>query len=243
MKTQVKTQVKAALTPNTHLWACLALALFACESPANKGTGTVEVRKEQVQPREPSAAAPSGGVKAETAAQPAEAPPSTATPPSAATAPAKLELKGDVKSASATTAAPAPGATPAAPAQAELIAAAARQGSVVSDTAFSTWLEGSSPVPSGPAQLQAVLVAKPPYHVNAEYPHKFTFSEPPAGLEYPEKIVRGMQVTPERGALRLPVVAKSAGPSTVSGTLSFSVCTEERCLVEKRELQVALDVK
>jgi hypothetical protein len=232
--------MRAARARNTTLWGCLALGLVACESPADKGT--VEVRKEEVQPREPSAAAPSTSSLATAAATQAKS--TTATPaPSEATAPAKLELRADVKSANAT-AAPAPGSTPpTASAQAELVAAAARQGNVVSDAAFSTWLEGSSPVPSGPAQLQAVLVAKPPYHVNAEYPHKFTFSDPPAGLEYPEKTVRGMQVTPERGALRLPVVAKSAGPSTVSGTLSFSVCTDERCLVEKRELQVALDVK
>ncbi len=202
------------------LATCLTLPLFACESRADKGTGSVDVRKEPA--RESSA-----NLKPEAA--PALSPSAALSPP-AAPAPAKLELKAHDTSASATAAAqPEP--------------AAARQGAVVSDTAFSTWLQGSSPMPSGPAQLEAVLVAKPPYHVNAEYPHKFTFSDPPPGLEYPEKTVRGMQITPERGALRLPVVAKSAGPSTVSGTLSFSVCTDERCLVEKRDLQVALDVK
>ena len=52
-----------------------------------------------------------------------------------------------------------------------------------------------------------------------------------------------MQVTPERSVLRIPLQAANAGLAKVSGTLSFSVCTEERCLVEKRDLSVDLEVK
>ena len=113
----------------------------------------------------------------------------------------------------------------------------------MSEDAFSVWLQGASPAKAGgPVQLEAVLVAKPPYHCNPEYPHKFKLNPAPAGLAYPEDTVRGMKVTPERGVLAIPVNAQSAGKPTVSGTLSFSVCTEERCMVEKRDLSVALDV-
>lgn len=117
------------------------------------------------------------------------------------------------------------------------------QGAVVNEEPFSTWLQVTSPAKAGgPLQVEAVLVAKAPYHCNAEYPHKFKLSAAPAGLSYPEETVRGMKVTPERSVLTIPVNAQSAGRPTVAGTLSFSVCTEERCLVEKRELSVALDV-
>jgi hypothetical protein len=118
-----------------------------------------------------------------------------------------------------------------------------KQGTVVSEDAFSAWLQTASPAKAGgPVQLEAVLVAKPPYHCNPEYPHKFKLNPAPAGLAYPEETVRGMKVTPERSTLAIPVNAQSAGKPTISGTLSFSVCTEERCMVEKRDLSVALDV-
>jgi hypothetical protein len=142
--------------------------------------------------------------------------------------------------------APSPGSASAAGASAgaQRLAAEARQGSVVNDEAFSTWLQVDAPMAAGSnSHVEAVLVAKAPYHCNAEYPHKFKLNAAPAGLSYPEDVVRGMQVTAERGVLRIPVQAQAAGPVTVSGTLSFSVCTEERCLVEKRDLALNLEVK
>jgi hypothetical protein len=121
---------------------------------------------------------------------------------------------------------------------------AAHQGSVVSEDAFSTWLQADTPVAAGtPGYVEAVLVANAPYHCNAEYPHKFKLNAAPPGITYPEEVVRGMAVTAERGVLRIPLSARQAGAATVSGTLSFSVCTEERCMVEKRELSLNLDVK
>jgi hypothetical protein len=118
------------------------------------------------------------------------------------------------------------------------------QGTVVQDETFSTWLQAVSPVAAGsPATVEAVLVAKAPYHCNADYPHKFKLAAAPAGLAYPEATVKGMQVTAERSVLRIPVVAQSSGKSTVSGMLHFSVCNEDRCLVEKRELSLNLEVK
>ncbi len=118
------------------------------------------------------------------------------------------------------------------------------QGTVVTEESFSVWLQAVSPVAAGgSATVEAVLVAKPPYHCNAEYPHKFKLGAAPPGLSYPEATVKGMQVTAERSVLRIPVQAQSPGKATVSGTLSFSVCTDERCLVEKRELALNLEVK
>jgi hypothetical protein len=118
------------------------------------------------------------------------------------------------------------------------------QGAAVSEEPFSIWLQAVSPIPAGSAStVEAVLVAKPPYHCNAEYPHKFKLAAAPSGLAYPETTVKGAKVTAERSVLPIPVQAQSPGKAKVAGTLSFSVCDEERCLVEKRDLALELEVK
>jgi hypothetical protein len=204
--------------------------------------------------KEPAAnkPAPVTPAPAAQAAQPLKAaaePSAGSTTAAAAPAPSAVKLAGSPQAANqATPTADAPKKGDAkekagdkAPAGAA--AAAEKQGAVVSEDAFSVWLQTASPAKAGaPVQLEAVLVAKPPYHCNPEYPHKFKLNPAPAGLAYPEDTVRGMKVTPERSVLAIPVNAQSAGKPTVSGTLSFSVCTEERCMVEKRDLSVSLDV-
>lgn len=210
--------------------------VLACQS-APKNEAGPEVSKESAAP--PAAAAPSTPAPAApTPAAPAAVEPKGAEPPAALNAPvsaksptpaAKPELSG------------APAASPSADAP---VKAETKQGAVVSEEPFSLWLEAASPLAAGSASsVDVVLVAKAPYHTNAEYPHKFKLGAAPAGLSYPEAVVKGMDVKPDRSVLRVPVQAKQPGPATVSGTLSFSVCTEERCLVEKRDLSLALEVK
>ena len=222
------------------LFAAL-LGAFACQNAAEPRLQGEPARPASAA-HEPAAAqadtAPTANTapKAHAAAQPtgAAAPSVTAAPaaPSAHVGLAKYEEPG-----AATAPSPRADAPKAAPGQPV-------QGAVVQDEAFSTWLQAVSPVAAGgPATLEAVLVAKPPYHCNAEYPHKFKLAAAPAGLSYPEATVKGMQVTAERSVLRIPVLAQSAGKPTVSGTLQFSVCNDERCLVEKRELSLNLEVK
>lgn len=150
-------------------------------------------------------------------------------------------VKGDGATPNGARPSPATSTIPAAEPVAD---GAPAQGKVVSEEPFSVWLQASKPVSAGSAgEIEAVLECKAPYHCNQEYPHKFKLGAAPSNLSYPQETVKGMQVTPERGVLRIPVQAKSSGAATVSGTLSFSVCTEERCLVEKRELSLALNVK
>jgi hypothetical protein len=197
-----------------------------------------------------SQAAPTPEVRAR-AAQPAQG---TSTPeqaPSSAGAHvdlAKYQVPGAAPGTASSTAAVADLANAGSPAAASDAPPAgkaeARKGAVVSEEAFSAWLQADSPLAAGAlTHIEAVLVANPPYHCNAEYPHKFKLNAAPPGLTYPEEVVRGMQVSAARGVLRIPVQAKAAGAAAVSGTLSFSVCTEERCMVEKRDLTLNLDVK
>lgn len=119
-----------------------------------------------------------------------------------------------------------------------------RKGADVSADSFSTWLQASGTYERGKqGNVTAVLVAKPPYKCNDKYPYKFNLDAPGAGVTYPESTVRGMQVTPKRSTMTIPFVPSQAGKATISGTLSFSICTEERCVIEKRPLSVTVDVK
>jgi len=148
------------------------------------------------------------------------------------------------KASAAEAKAAAPSASPAADGPAKTAPGQPIQGAAVSEEPFSIWLQAVSPIAAGSAAtVEAVLVAKPPYHCNADYPHKFKLAAAPSGLTYPETTVKGAKVTAEKSVLPIPVQAQSPGKAKVSGTLSFSVCDEERCLVEKRELAVDLEVK
>lgn len=158
--------------------------------------------------------------------------------PEKPSATAAAAVRGDDRQASAPSASPAADG-PAKPASGQPI-----QGATVSDETFSIWLQAVSPIAAGSAAtVEAVLVAKPPYHCNADYPHKFKLAAAPAGLAYPETTVKGAKVTAEKSVLPIPVQAQSPGKAKVSGTLSFSVCNDERCLIEKRDLALELEVK
>jgi hypothetical protein len=229
--------------PRAARTACLAVlgALFACAA-CQSAAPTAS--------REPPAASPPAALSPQSlsaqSAQPAaqaapQALKAAVEPSAAAPEPTAVKLAANAPAAGAVALADAPSAKKgddkAAPAGKET------QGTAVTEEAFSAWLQTTSPAKAGgPVQLEAVLVAKPPYHCNPEYPHKFKLNAAPAGLSYPEETVRGMKVTPARSVLAIPVNAQSAGKQTITGTLSFSVCTDERCMVEKRDLSVALDV-
>lgn len=248
----MKTQQMHAMTGCTEgrggvgrrvlLASCGLMWALSCQSATkDEPKGDVAVSKEEAKQQPAAAAVPAAATQP--AAQPSAAAEAPAVEASAPSAPTALNAPA---SATGTSLTPKPqiGSAPAAPSADAPSKAETKKGAVVSEEPFSVWLEGSSPLPVGAASnVDVVLVAKAPYHTNAEYPHKFKLGAAPAGLSYPEAVVKGMQVNPERSVLRVPVQAQQAGPATVSGTLSFSVCTEERCLVEKRDLSLALDAK
>lgn len=239
--------------------SCLALALLACERPSEA--------QPSAEPPTPSAAAPAAAAAAPAAATPSGDPAPSAAATAESDAPVEKtsgssedEAAGAAQAPSGSNTGAAPSAATPAPATRGAQAVAAgdkgseaapaastrerKRGSAVSEEPFSAWLEGDVPLAAGqPATLRVVLQAKPPYHTNAEYPHKFTLGAAPAGMTYPTPVVKGMQVTPAEGVLPVPVVAGAAGSATVKGLLSFSVCTDERCLIEKRELALDVDVR
>jgi hypothetical protein len=89
-----------------------------------------------------------------------------------------------------------------------------------------------------------VLDAKEPFHVNEKYPYKFKLKET-SGLTFPAPLVgkEGVNLEKARATMRVPFTAQSAGRHTLSGQFAFSVCTDDKCLIEKRELSLLVDAK
>jgi hypothetical protein len=146
------------------------------------------------------------------------------------------------RSASNAAAPQAPPATELAPAPAAAEAAATGV-SKVSDAAFDLSLDAPKvALKAGQAGLvEVVLVAKAPFHVNDKYPIKLKLKETP-GIKYDNLIIGKDAAKVEQMKAVVPVsfTPDAAGKRSVAGQLSFSVCTEDKCLMEKRDL--ALDV-
>jgi hypothetical protein len=92
--------------------------------------------------------------------------------------------------------------------------------------------------------LEIVLDAKPPFHTNQQYPYKFKAKEAP-GVKFPQPVIGkdSAKLETQRLTMRVPFTPDGAGQRTVSGQFAFSVCTDETCLMEKRDLSLVVDVK
>ena len=154
-----------------------------------------------------------------TAAEPTPAAPSAA--PTSATAPAA-----------------APGAAPEA-------APSAPAASKYSEAGFDLVLQPKGAYASGQAgEAEIVLNAKPPFHVNDKYPYKFKIKEAP-GLKFANLVVAkdSVKLEPARATVPVAFTPESAGKHTLAGQLSFSVCTDDKCMIEKRELALDIEAK
>lgn len=161
-----------------------------------------------------------------------ETPPAAEEPRSAsnaaAPAPQVAPKAGDAASAGPVGAAPA--------------AAAATGAPKFSDAGFELSLEApkASLKAGQPGTVEVVLTAKAPYHVNDKYPIKLKLRET-SGVKYDNLTIGKDAVKLEPMKAVMPVnFTPEAGKRTVAGQFAFSVCTEDKCLMEKRDL--ALDV-
>jgi hypothetical protein len=139
-------------------------------------------------------------------------------------------------------------ATSAAPADAPATAApagAAAGTSRYDEPKFALVAQIAGPYSAGQeGAVEIVLDAKPPFHANQQYPYKFKAKEG-AGVKFSQPVVGkdAAKVEQQRVTMRVPFVPDGAGQRTVSGQFAFSVCTEETCLMEKRDLALVVDVK
>jgi hypothetical protein len=141
----------------------------------------------------------------------------------------------------------APKAGSAAPAAAAPEAVAAPTGAAkFSDTAFELSLDApkASLKAGQPGTVEIVLAAKAPFHVNDKYPIKLKLKETP-GVKY-EKLVIGkdaVKLEAMKAVMPVSFTPDAAGKRTVAGQLAFSVCTEDKCLMEKRDLVLDVNVE
>lgn len=109
----------------------------------------------------------------------------------------------------------------------------------------------SAPALKAGAEAQATfaIAAKGSFHVNPDYPMAFTpdgaqnvkFAAEKVKLAFGEKTPCAAKAE-DACAVTVPlaVTAEQAGPGKVAGTLAFSVCDPERCLIQKVPLALAV---
>jgi hypothetical protein len=88
---------------------------------------------------------------------------------------------------------------------------------------------------SGEGEL--VLVAKSPFKPNQEYPHKLKLKGKDITPTKSELTKEDMQVSLERVVVPVRFEISGADPS-LEGTLAFSVCTAEACLIERKDIRL-----
>jgi hypothetical protein len=214
------------------LLAALAFAAVACDkSDASTAAPSAEPTPPAVAPIASAAEPPSSEPEATASAAP-EATASAAPAGSVPSKPAALTAK-----TAAAEKTPAIETTPsAAPAKS---AAPERKvktvgGTSASSDSFSLSISAPSPVRAGQsANAAIVLAARAPYHCNPKYPYKFAVDG--------GSTIKGMSVSEKSASMAVPFTPSQKGRTTVSGTLSFSVCTADKCLIEKRKLSVSVD--
>ncbi|HMY20425.1 MAG TPA: hypothetical protein PKA58_29065 [Polyangium sp.] len=111
---------------------------------------------------------------------------------------------------------------------------------------FSVEMKSDGPYKVGQAgTVEVVLEPKGTFHCNKEYPYKIKLGAPPAGVTYPQAIVKAdaVTVTPEKAIMKVPILPEKSGEAKVSGNFYFSVCTSEQCVIENRELAAVVKVE
>jgi len=94
------------------------------------------------------------------------------------------------------------------------------------------------------ANVDIVLEAKAPFHANDKYPYKFKLADSP-GVSFADKIVTKDKAKVEHMKVTMPVAftPDDSGQRKISGLFQFSVCSEDKCLIEKRNLALDIDVE
>jgi hypothetical protein len=152
---------------------------------------------------------------------------------------------GSSAAAGATAAAASPtAAETAATAAAEAAPALTVQSAALQEPAFSVWMSSAKSYKVGQTgYVEAVVVPKGNYHCNESYPYKVKLGAAPAGVSYPEAIVRGASVTATRTSIRVPFTATAAGDARISGKVHFSVCNPEQCVIDARDVAATVKIE
>jgi len=131
-------------------------------------------------------------------------------------------------------------------------ATAACQAAHAEATAWTATAAAGSGVRGEPGTAVITLTARGGFHVNEEYPLSFRPTAVPALGLAKQRYGKadGLVLEPcaagskDACTATLPVAftPTATGTLTMAGTLSFSVCNPEKCLIEQAELGVPIDV-
>jgi hypothetical protein len=111
---------------------------------------------------------------------------------------------------------------------------------------FSAELKGAASYEVGKeGVVEVVLLAKGEYKINPQFPIRFKMADPPDGVSYPKPVLKREDgsFADKQGSFKVPFVASKAGTVRVAGTLSLSVCTDKKCLMEKVSLDLDVTVR
>ena len=95
-------------------------------------------------------------------------------------------------------------------------------------------------------KAEITLASKGEFHINDKYPIKFKAPDsPPEGLTFTKSIVKREDGTFEAKKGSLPIAFTIDWPAKmkVSGTFSFSVCSDANCVMDKVALEVDVEAK
>ena len=112
------------------------------------------------------------------------------------------------------------------------------------EAAFTLRIEPSGSYLIGKAGIVTVqLLAKGAHHVNQEYPHKLKLRST-EGVTYPQTVLgrESMKIANMQAYVTVPLTPNRSGKLTVGGDFAFSLCTADRCLIEKRSLAIDIQV-
>lgn len=103
-------------------------------------------------------------------------------------------------------------------------------------------------VASGKAGNKSVatvsVTPKGPYHVNLQYPHKLVLTAPDGVTVEKTKLVAADAKLSESGLeFQVVVTPAASGKKTVTGELSFAVCTADACQPTKEMVSIVVDAK
>jgi hypothetical protein len=123
-------------------------------------------------------------------------------------------------------------------------AAQVAAGPKVDNPNYTATFVASGPYQQGKESVAEVVVeAKGEYHINDQYPFRFTPKDGD-GATFKGPVGReGGTVEKMKVVLKVPFTPTRAGDVKLAGKISLSVCSDKQCLMEKQDLEVTASVK
>jgi hypothetical protein len=95
-------------------------------------------------------------------------------------------------------------------------------------------------------KVEISLKAKGEFHINDKYPLKFKAPDsPPEGVTFTKAVVKKEdgKFAEKEGTLPVGFTIAKSGKAKISGTFSFSVCSDANCVMDKVDLDVEVEAK